>query len=108
MSRRKLHLVGDFIMKQTVRVLFPRKFGDPASGYDLEFTCYAELDSNAPGLDRELLEQLFEEFNVGETSQVARAYRAKGLRSLSVGDVIVLDDEVAWLCGKAGWEPYDL
>jgi hypothetical protein len=107
MSKRELHLVGDFLMKQDVHVMHARQFGDSSSGYDEVFQCFAEFDYHTEDSDKELLEQLFEEFNVG-TSEVARAYRAKRLRSLSVGDVIVLDQEVAWLCGKVGWEPFDL
>ena len=110
MRWRQLHLVGDFMMKQDVRIMHVRRIGDPATGYDEVFTCAAEFDFNSADSDRELLEQLFEMFNVGNPDQdpIVAAYRAKGLRSLSVGDVVVLDEEVAWVCRAAGWEPVDL
>jgi hypothetical protein len=50
-----------------------------------------------------VLEQAFETFNVGET-RLAQEYRARRLRSLSVGDVIVLGGLVAFCCARAGWE----
>jgi hypothetical protein len=107
MSKRKLYMIGDFLAKQEIHVMHARQFGDSSSGYDEVFQCFAEFDYHSDDSDKELLEQLFEEFNVG-TSEVAQAYRAKRLRSLSVGDVIVLDQEVAWLCDKYRWEPFDL
>lgn len=49
-----------------------------------------------------ILEWVFEEFNVGEGPQ-AKEYRAKMLRSVSVGDVVVIG-EMAWACGSYGWD----
>lgn len=46
---------------------------------------------------------LFDEFNIGETSKAAVAYRKiHGLRSLSVGDVVKIDGQ--WFsCDSMGW-----
>ena len=49
------------------------------------------------------LEMAFEEFNVG-TGDLAQRYRDRRLRSLSVGDVVVVG-ETAWACASAGWTP---
>jgi folylpolyglutamate synthase/dihydropteroate synthase len=54
----------------------------------------------------ELLNRAFEEFNVG-TGPRAQAYRARRLRSLSVGDVIQVDN-VAFACASFGWDEVDL
>jgi hypothetical protein len=43
----------------------------------------------------------FQEFNVGEGKH-AQEYRSRWLRSLSVGDVVVVG-ETAWACGHVGW-----
>lgn len=48
-----------------------------------------------------VLEWVFQEFNIGEGPQ-AQAYRAKMLRSVSVGDVVVIG-ETAWACESVGW-----
>jgi hypothetical protein len=49
-----------------------------------------------------LLEAAFEMFNVGDTD-TARAYRAPGNRSLSVGDVVQAGD--SWYsCERSGWK----
>lgn len=53
-----------------------------------------------------LLEMIFHEFNVGE-GFLAIAYRAKDLRSLSVGDVVIIND-VAYECGRFGWGKIDV
>jgi hypothetical protein len=49
-----------------------------------------------------VLEQAFTTFNVGEDTR-AGEYRARGLRSLSKGDVVTIG-EVAWACASTGWE----
>ncbi|WP_137725844.1 hypothetical protein [Prescottella subtropica] len=47
---------------------------------------------------------LFDEFNIGETSQAAVAYRqVHGLRSLSVGDVVGIGGNW-WACASRGWD----
>ncbi|AZI65458.1 hypothetical protein [Rhodococcus sp. NJ-530] len=48
-----------------------------------------------------------DEFNVGETSKAAVAYRKiHGLRSLSVGDVVKIDGQ--WFsCDSMGWSILD-
>lgn len=48
------------------------------------------------------LEWCFEEFNVGGTDY-AHEYRARGNRSLSVGDVVVVG-EAAYACENVGWK----
>lgn len=51
----------------------------------------------------QILEMCFEEFNVGETSAIAKRWRAKLLRSLSKGDVVVVG-ESAFVCDSVGWK----
>ena len=56
-----------------------------------------------------LLNDAFETFNVG-SDELAAQYRARGLRSLSVGDVVTVDG-VPYACASVGWDPvsrYDL
>lgn len=48
-----------------------------------------------------LLEAAFETFNIGE-DELAGQYRARKLRSLSVGDVVMIDGTV-YSCESAGW-----
>jgi hypothetical protein len=50
-----------------------------------------------------LLEQAFERFNIG-SDELAAQYRARRLRSLSVGDVVEVDGS-AYSCESAGWDP---
>jgi len=54
-----------------------------------------------------LLEAVYAELNIGDTV-LARVYRAKGLRSLSVGDLVELRDEAGereiWACSRFGWD----
>jgi len=50
-----------------------------------------------------LLDQAFMSFNVG-SDELAALYRARRLRSLSVGDVVRIDGD-AYACESVGWEP---
>jgi hypothetical protein len=58
-------------------------------------------------------ELAFFEFNVGDDPDftsgkphaLALSYRAVGLRSLSVGDVLVIDGSTVVSCESAGWRP---
>ena len=61
-------------------------------------------------------EHLFMTFNVGDepgraedeyTAQLAHAYRARRLRSLSVGDVLMFGDAFAVSCERFGWQIID-
>lgn len=52
-------------------------------------------------LRQRLLNIAWQQFNVGD-SELARAYRARQLRSLSAGDVILLDHR-AYACDHVGW-----
>lgn len=58
-----------------------------------------ELD---PGL---AIEEAFHTFNVGE-DDLAQAYRARRLRSLSVGDIVAVDGKF-YSCENAGWITHD-
>ncbi|GAA3832355.1 hypothetical protein GCM10022226_61980 [Sphaerisporangium flaviroseum] len=49
-----------------------------------------------------VLEDAFVTFNEGDDDR-ARKYRARGNRSLSKGDVVVIG-EVAWACASSGWD----
>lgn len=61
-----------------------------------------------PADDTYVLGNVYHLFNVGddpewgEPSPIAVAYRAKRLRSLSVGDVVILDGR-AYQCDHSGW-----
>lgn len=79
------------------------RYGDPPQHRKV-FTCWARKTLGV----HDLLELLFEEFNIGETSEVAKAYRAAGLRSLSVGDVVIVGEDLAYLCDSVGWAEIDL
>lgn len=61
-----------------------------------------QVEVPAPNV-HQILDWCFTEFNVG-TSGYAMAYRAKQLRSLSVGDVVTVG-EGAWACEPAAWVP---
>lgn len=55
-------------------------------------------------VDTVICDRAFEWFNVGElTNPVVAEYRRAGNRSLSVGDVVVVDDR-AYTCASFGWE----
>ena len=54
---------------------------------------------------RPLLEEARVTFNVG-TSDLAGRYRARRLRSLSVGDVVLAGDDF-YACAPVGWELVD-
>ena len=62
-----------------------------------------ELDRTHEFRDQEMLNEAFEIFNVG-TGSLAQQYRARRLRSLSVGDVVLID-AAAYACESAGWKP---
>jgi hypothetical protein len=50
----------------------------------------------------QVAERMFEAFNIGE-DELAQAYRARGLRSMSVGDVARVG-EVPLACASVGWD----
>jgi hypothetical protein len=63
---------------------------------------YAETDDS----DSAICNRAFERFNIGEPERddVVARYRANGtVRSLSVGDVVVIDDR-AYTCASVGWQ----
>ena len=70
------------------------------------FTCYVSDELGVPDTDHVLI-TCFNEFNVGEVSDVAKAYRAARLRSLSVRDVVVLDGQ-AHRCDSFGWTAFPM
>ena len=63
-----------------------------------------ESDAATPGqFITVVCEQVFEQLNIDHpTADWALAYRLRGNRSLSVGDVLVLG-ETAWACASVGW-----
>jgi len=71
--------------------------------YELGFTY--EMPSSWLSVST-LLEWVFTEGNIGETSEFATGYRAAGNRSISVGDVVVIDD-VSYACASTGWTPIE-
>jgi hypothetical protein len=69
-----------------------------------ELTMVHKFDLEVPVIDvHQILDWCFTEFNVGD-GEHAKAYRAKRLRSLSVGDVVVVG-ESAWACESVNWSP---
>lgn len=76
-------------------------------GYEAGDQMFLAFEYVVPDGDdhRAVLNEAFELFNVG-TNQIAREYRAKHNRSLSVGDVVVIDD-VAYSCDSLGWSQLD-
>ena len=70
----------------------------------LECVFTFSLDTNKDHMV--LLEMIFFEFNVGE-GLLATAYRAKDLRSLSVGDVVIING-VSYECARFGWNKIDV
>lgn len=52
--------------------------------------------------DEQILNDAFEMFNVGDDG-IAKEYRERKLRSLSVGDVVVIDQR-AYSCESVGWK----
>lgn len=98
----------------SVDVVFGRR---PAAVEELMFvtTSWFETTPSAEGIEAGL-EELFELFNRDEMTSVFGgdvsddprivAYRLRGLRSLSVGDVIVIhteDGDLAYDCKVIGW-----
>ncbi|WP_278314988.1 hypothetical protein [Lolliginicoccus levis] len=60
---------------------------------------------SAEGSDDELLERAFFLTNIG-SGPLADAYRARGLRSLSVGDVLAIGQRY-YGCDRIGWQPIE-
>lgn len=80
------------------------------SAHVKDLVCAAVLDVPTDRHQLSVLDDLFTEFNVGGTYlDAADDYRARGNRSLSVGDVICFEvpngSTVAFACASAGWEP---
>lgn len=77
-----------------------RSFILPGSDEILGAT-YEEVATGDTKLDEPMdaLEELFVGFNIGNDAQAA------GVRSMSVGDVVVLDGLTAWICLAVGWGP---
>jgi hypothetical protein len=70
-----------------------------AARFDLEILDHVPTRCATPGA----LEIVFEQLNIGNPQHPwASAYRRAGLRSLLVGDVVVLA-ETAWACATVGW-----
>jgi hypothetical protein len=63
--------------------------------------------------DQRVLDRVFHLFNVGDDpdfgtpSPVAVSYRTRRNRSLSVGDVVMLDGR-SYACAESGWEPIEV
>jgi hypothetical protein len=70
---------------------------------EMAFVNCAWYNNSAPVQIMRILEWIFEELNIGEKTDLAKQYRAKQLRSLSVGDVVAIG-EMAFACESAGWE----
>jgi hypothetical protein len=63
-----------------------------------------EYRDDAPDAeDMVVCERAFRWFNVEDNNPIVRKYRAAGNRSLSVGDVVVIEGR-AYGCGRFGWD----
>jgi hypothetical protein len=67
-------------------------------------TTYTDADAT----DKTHCDRAFERFNIGDerVDTIVATYRAYGYRSLSVGDVVVIDDR-AYSCASVGWAPIE-
>jgi hypothetical protein len=80
-----------------------RSFGDKReNGGEPQLRQVYECQADADAEPMDVLEACFEEFNIGEDSPCAQEYRALGLRSLSVADVVLVG-EVGYRCNMFGW-----
>lgn len=95
-------------LAERVRASLFRKY-DPVRDvglYELALT-YDDPDGPYPADDdTAILEWVFEQGNIGETTRFAVEYRAARNRSISVGDVVVIDDRT-YACASAGWTPLE-
>lgn len=101
-----------------VRVFLNNAFGGSyLRGYQAgntvtEVFAYDETDLDAEIDDLALAERAFELLNIGDDpsfgtpDQRAVDYRGRGNRSLSVGDVIAIDERF-WSCDSVGWRELD-
>jgi hypothetical protein len=66
---------------------------------------YFGVEYDDEGTDNEILNRAFDRFNMGDprTDEAVDRYRRAGCRSLSVGDVVIIDDR-AFTCASLGWE----
>lgn len=75
------------------------------------YDSYVCPDVEAAYREAELAFRLFnvgDDPTFGEPSPIALEYRALRLRSLSVGDVVVVGDLAALACASMGWERINL
>lgn len=61
-----------------------------------------EYEDDAGYTPAATLARAFDEFNIGD-GELAKRYRARRLRSLSVGDVVMIDGQ-AYSCESVGWK----
>lgn len=69
---------------------------------------YFAVEYDDDGDDAAICERAFKRFNIGDvvTDDVVRRYRGAGHRSLSVGDVVVVDGRV-FTVASFGFEPVE-
>lgn len=75
-----------------VKAIFPAAHGIEQKEF------HWEAPSN---IDAEALEQTFREFNV---VQEGDSHIARECRSMSVGDVVILDEDGIYICAGMGWK----
>ncbi|MEV0297081.1 hypothetical protein [Nocardia sp. NPDC050710] len=93
-----------------IRILLnTRSFGrtdhDPGIDYVTAYD-YRDLSQPEHATDAQILEYQFELFNNQIESAHAHAYSAAGNRSLSVGDVVSIEDRY-YQCEASGWTRLD-
>lgn len=98
---RPLHPMHEAAMPVHYRSFQPYQAGD-------EMYEAIEYTDERGGDARQVCERAFEMFNVGDpTSDITvRRYRNAGRRSLSVGDVVVVDG-AAFAVDSFGWRPLE-
>ena len=64
-----------------------------------------DADDPSPSDDAQFLRRIFERFNIGADRHAHHYFRA-GNRSLSVGDVVAIDDRY-YACAESEWIPID-
>lgn len=62
-----------------------------------------ETTDNGAITDQDLCDRIFRDFNVGQTPDAPSEAAKRQLRSMSVGDLVLIDGRRLWICKPAGW-----
>lgn len=90
----------------TVSIFLANVLKSSADGYTKAISYQLDLPEHEFSIHK-IREDAFEAFNVGaEDNELVRRWRQAGHRSMSVGDIIVIND-VAYRCNPMGWTEVD-